>query len=270
MRFTVFNPQAHVSTIPTALAAQKRPERQPGLTATNAASLIPDAIRKRFATGGWKTHISLHYLKDDFCSHNNTVSAKELDDLYTLDGSRGIIAVAKDLPFAAELELTFAEWFQAWGRLRELIDTYVPQELHLWDAHYNRILNKPNKHELWPVWLAYDSEVRRRACTSAIDPSVFHLEIWNDLEAKNMARVALETVHVELGQSSGSPHGSKSQGQSSGSSRYHPYQTPGASSGSKSTRNSFRGNPNRLQITGPGVEAIYRCFVCGPKFCKEL
>jgi hypothetical protein len=63
----------------SALAAQKRPERLPGLTATNAAHLIPDAIRKRFAQG-WKQHVPLHYLTDSYYSHDNAAVAKDLDD----------------------------------------------------------------------------------------------------------------------------------------------------------------------------------------------
>ncbi|KAJ7703510.1 hypothetical protein B0H17DRAFT_1175764 [Mycena rosella] len=80
--------QEPVNPAYAALAAQKRPERQLGLVASNAASLIPDVIRKRFAAG-WKQHVPAHFLIDSFCSHNNTAAGKELDDLYTLDGSRG-------------------------------------------------------------------------------------------------------------------------------------------------------------------------------------
>ncbi|KAJ7083503.1 hypothetical protein C8R43DRAFT_1175192, partial [Mycena crocata] len=183
-----FNP-AQSSSLPlvdptdavrSALAAQKRPERQRGLLATNASYLVPDAIRKRFAAG-LKTHVPLHYLTDAFCSHNNIASAKELDDLYALDGSRGVVSVAKELPIAPELALTFEEWHQAWSRLLELFQTYLPGEYEFWLAHYNRILHKPNKDKQWSVWVAYDSEIRRRSCTCALDPSLFHLDIWNEV-----------------------------------------------------------------------------------------
>lgn len=171
---------------------------------------MPDAIRKRFAQG-WKQHIPLQYLTDSFCSQDNAASAKELDDAYTLDGSRGIISVSKTLPSSPELSLSFADWFQAWGRLAELIETYLPQELPLWLINYNNLLNKPNKLENWTICVAYDSEVCRRACTTGIDPSVFHLAIWNDLEAKHIGRVAVETVRAEMAKTAGSSHGSKSQ-----------------------------------------------------------
>ncbi|KAJ7663279.1 hypothetical protein DFH06DRAFT_1128606 [Mycena polygramma] len=268
-----------------ALASQRRPDRQPGLTASNASYLIPDAIRKRFSQG-WKQHVPLQYLTDAFCSRDSTVTAKELDDAYTLEGSRGLISVAKTLPVMPELELTFAEWFQAWARHMELIGTYFPQELAAWTEHYNRILHRPNQQDDWAVCVAYDSEVRRRACTTGIDPAVFHLSIWNDLEAKNIARVTAATVRAELakglgiGAGSGSGSGSgrhKAQGPSTG--RYHPYSDNAGSSshnGYSGHKNSFRENPNRLQITGPGVQAQFRCFLCGDfdpshrsKFCNS-
>ncbi|KAJ7355274.1 hypothetical protein DFH08DRAFT_621579, partial [Mycena albidolilacea] len=219
----------------------KRPERQLGLTATNAAHLVPEAIRKRFAQG-WKQHVPLHFLTDSYCSHDNAETAKELDDTYTLDGSRGVIAVSKTLPSEPELALEFGEWFQAWGRLLELIKTYCPTELHLWHEHYERILNRPNKQDDWALCVAYDTEVRRRCCSSALDPSVFHLAIWNDLEPKHMARVTLAKVRAELARASVSSQGGNS---------------------SKTSNHSFRGNPNRLQITSSGTEAQFRCFICG-------
>ncbi|KAJ7501673.1 hypothetical protein B0H11DRAFT_2224552 [Mycena galericulata] len=163
-----------------ALAAQKRPRRQPGLTASNSGHLVPDAIRKRFAAG-WKQHVPLYHLTDSYSSHDNTETAKELDDTYTLDGSRAVIAVSKSLPSEPELGLNFAEWFQGWGRL-----------------HYE------HKQEEWALCVAYDTEVRRRSCTTALDPAVLHLTIWNGLEAKHIARVTVE-------KSSTSNH------------RYHPY-----------------------------------------------
>ncbi|KAJ7315254.1 hypothetical protein DFH08DRAFT_972270 [Mycena albidolilacea] len=181
------SPSLPVDTADIALAANKRPERQLGLTATNAAHLVPEATRKRFAQG-WKQHVPLHFLTDSYCSYDNTETAKELDDTYTLDGSRGVIAVSKTLPSEPELALKFGEWFQAWGRLLDLIKTYCPTELHLWHEHYERILNRPNKQDDGALCVAYDTEVRRRCCSSALDPSIFHLAIWNDLEPKHMAR----------------------------------------------------------------------------------
>ncbi|KAJ7112063.1 hypothetical protein C8R43DRAFT_1159290, partial [Mycena crocata] len=222
----------------TALAAQKRPERQRGLLATNASYLVPDAIHKRFAAG-LKTHVPLHYLTDAFCSHNNIASAKELDDLYALDGSRGVISVAKELPIAPELALSFEEWHQAWSRLLELFQTYLAQEYELWLAHYNRILHKPNKDGEWSIWVAYDSEIRRRSCTSALDPSLFHLDIWNEVEAGDTKRKLIETVRAEAVKAYGA-----------------------SAHGAKPKSNSFRANPNLLQLGGSGAATQFRCFVC--------
>ena len=93
-------------------------------------------------------------MTDSYCSHDNAETAKELDDTYTLDGSRGVIAVSKSLPSEPELGLNFAEWFQGWGRLMELITTYFPEELPMWRKHYERILHHPNKQEEWTLCVA--------------------------------------------------------------------------------------------------------------------
>ncbi|KAJ6462321.1 hypothetical protein DFH09DRAFT_1228301, partial [Mycena vulgaris] len=193
----------------------------------------------------------------------------ELDDYYSIDSTHGIVARSKKLTIAPELSLTFAEWFQGWARLRELIQTYLPGELQYWLVHYERILNHPNQRDEWPICLGYCSEVRRRSCTSALDPSVFHLTIWNDQESKFMARVTLQTVRAELNIASGSSYAPKSHGPSKSNTRhnpsnpnvrYHPYKE---SSPPRSKGNSFRGNPNHLQITaGPGGDAHFRCFIC--------
>ncbi|KAJ7627916.1 hypothetical protein DFH06DRAFT_1006615, partial [Mycena polygramma] len=241
-----------IDVVNSALVAQKRPERQRGLTATNAAYLIPDAICKRFAQG-WKQHVPLHFLTDKYCSRDNVKTTKELDDTYSLDGSCGIITVAKPLLAEPELALNFAEWFQGWARLLELIATYVPNELEDWRTHYERILKKPNKDDIWALCVAYDSEIRRRCCTSGIDPSILHLEIWNDLEVAHMTRVTYEKVSADIAKANRS-HQSNN--------RYHPYLDNSGAAGPSKPTNSFR-NSNRLQITGPGVQAQFRCFICG-------
>jgi hypothetical protein len=72
-----------------------------------------------------------------------------------------------------ELDLSFNEWHQAWRRLLDLIKTILPQELEMWSAHYTYILNKENRAELWPIYLAYDVEIRKKAVHNLIDPSQF-------------------------------------------------------------------------------------------------
>ncbi|KAJ7844036.1 hypothetical protein B0H13DRAFT_1453042, partial [Mycena leptocephala] len=150
--------------------------------------LIPEAIRKKFVDG-WKTHVPLHYLIDKYCALSNQASAKELNDLFTMDASSGtIISVAKELPVDRELELTFDEWFQAWGRLLELIKTYVPKEHALWLIHFERILHMPHRAENWALCLEYDSQVRRRALNETFDPSVLQEDIWRQLQTAHIAK----------------------------------------------------------------------------------
>ena len=46
--------------------SRKRPARTPGLTGNNAAFLVPDHIRKKFADG-WSVHVPLTFLTDRGC-----------------------------------------------------------------------------------------------------------------------------------------------------------------------------------------------------------
>ncbi|KAJ7468917.1 hypothetical protein B0H11DRAFT_1920927 [Mycena galericulata] len=99
--------------------------------------------------------------------------------------------------------------------------TIIFPTLPLWREHYERILNRPNKEDDWALCVAYDTEVRRRRCVTPIDPSVFHLAIWNEVEPKHIARKTYEKVRAEFGKLVESSQGSKAHGASS--SRYHPY-----------------------------------------------
>ncbi|KAJ7157722.1 hypothetical protein C8R43DRAFT_830636, partial [Mycena crocata] len=167
------------------------PTRIPGLTASNAGYLTPDAVRKKFIDG-WKMHVPLHLLTDTFCAFSTTASTKELNDFFTMDGSSGtIVTVAKELAYEPELHLSFDEWFQAWGRLLELILEYFPEELEAWELHYKSILNRPNRSKNWPLCLEYNSQIRRRTLHTQIDPAMFHLDIWNELESQHMGKRAL-------------------------------------------------------------------------------
>ncbi|KAJ7438990.1 hypothetical protein FB451DRAFT_1059947, partial [Mycena latifolia] len=219
----------------------KRPARAPGMTASNAGYLIPEAIRKKFIDG-WRTHVPLQFLTDKYCAFANHVTAKEMNDYFTMDGSTGtIISVAKELPFDRELTLDFDEWFQGWGRLLELILAYVPEEHPLWLIHYESILHRPNRSQHWALCLEYDSQIRRRALNSSIDPSEFHLDIWNELESAHIAKRALAAVQRGLRSSE------RDESQPTG--RGHPYSN--SKRPNSDTTNSFRSS-NR-----------FRCFVCG-------
>ncbi|KAK7025697.1 hypothetical protein R3P38DRAFT_3193215 [Favolaschia claudopus] len=125
-----------------ALLAQKRPERIDGLVATSAGSVVPEAARKRFAEG-WKRHVPLNLLSDEACAIGNRAAAKEFEDSYTIDGTRGIVAVAKEIPMDKERALNFTDWFAAWQRLLDLIRIYVPLELQKWQTHFTYIHLRP-------------------------------------------------------------------------------------------------------------------------------
>ncbi|KAJ7055347.1 hypothetical protein C8F01DRAFT_464922 [Mycena amicta] len=227
-------------------SARKRPVRIPGLTVSNARLLPPDAIRKRFsASGGWQTHVPLHLLTDKACLlAMQDSSGKLLNDMYMVDSSTGnTVAVSRDFPIGPELVLTYDEWDQAWRCLLDLIAEFLPDELEAWKTHYTTITNRPNRSNLWSVYLEYDSRIRRSALSSPVDPTYFQFELWNELEAehygKQAAAAALRFTQDAL-KSQGSSGGKRGgDSDSSGGHRFRP--TDGA-------RN--KGDK-------------FRCFVCG-------
>lgn len=120
-----------------------------------------------------------------------------MQDLLTIENGR-ISTTNKSLSDDGELDLTFDEWHQAWRRLLELIKAHVTEELPSWQAHYSFILNNDNRAELWPLFLAYDVELRKRSTQSGLDPSQFSIGIWNDLEVRFTAKKVLALVQADL------------------------------------------------------------------------
>ena len=162
------------------LSSHKCPAGTPGLVSTNAAFLIPDHIWKKF-TGGWNVHVPLTYLTDKGCLLQDKSSTNTSD---TIDGVNSqISALVKSLPNNRELDLSFDEWHQAWHHLLDLIKTYLPDEFLMWEVHYAYILNNHNHAESWPLFLAYDAEIWKRAVQLPINPSQFSIGIWNSLES---------------------------------------------------------------------------------------
>jgi hypothetical protein len=141
--------------------SRKRPNRIPGFLGTSASFLVPDFIRKKFIDG-WNVHVPLTYLTDRGCLLKDKSLANSAQDLLTIDGSSGrVLTTAKPLSDDGELNLTFDEWHQAWRRLLDLIKSYLPADLDAWTTHFSFILNNDNRAEQWPLYLAYDAEIRK-------------------------------------------------------------------------------------------------------------
>ena len=162
-------------------ASWKCPAHVPGLAGTNATFLVPDYIQKKFAEG-WNVHVPLTFLTDKGCLTKDKPTAGAAQEILTLDNAGHMQTSSKPLHDDGELDLTFDEWHQAWRRLLELIKSFLPDDFHAWEVHYTFILNRENCAKLWPVYLAYDAKICKRTTHFPIDPSVFSLGIWNDLE----------------------------------------------------------------------------------------
>jgi hypothetical protein len=231
--------------------SRRRPDRIPGLAGTNAAFLVPDHIRKKFIDG-WLVHVPLTFLTDKGCLLKDKPSAIGTQELLTIDSSTGRIQTSsKPLSDFGELDLTFDEWHQAWRRLLDLIKTFVPKEFLLWEMHYLYILNIENRAELWPIYLAYDAEIRKKSIQQPIDPSVFSIGVWNDIEARHMAKKVYAMVQSNLNQSVGRT--SSTQGDSNNS------RTPNQGSSFRSRQPSTSDNPK-----------IGRCIFCGNRTKDHL
>ena len=166
----------------------------PGLVGTNTAFIAPDHIRKKFINR-WNVHISLTYLTDKGCLLKDRLTTSSSQDVLTIDNSSGhILTTSKPLSDDGELDLTFNKWHQAWRWLLDLIKSLIPEEFLLWEQHYLFILNNENHTELWPLYLAYDSEIHKRATQLPINPSKFSIGIWNDLEASGKVEMGPEQV----------------------------------------------------------------------------
>ena len=225
----------------------KRPARIPGLVGTNAAFLVPDNVRKKFIEG-WTVHVPLTFLTDKGCLLKGKALNGSTQDVLTFDSTSGqVMTTSKPLSDFGELDLTFDEWHQAWRRLLDLIRDHLPEEFLMWEAHYSFILNSENRSEMWPLYVSYDTEIRKRATRFAIDPSKFAIGIWNDLETRYMAKKVASLVHADLKQQADRIHSQSNN-------------PPAYSSRNVSQAFSFRGQTSSSDSSRTG-----RCIFCGSR-----
>ena len=176
--------------------SHKHPACTLSLVGINTSFLVPDNMRKKFIDG-WNVHIPLTYLTNKGCSWKDKSSTSQ--DLFTIDSlSHHISTSSKPLSDKGELDLSFDKWHQAWQLLLELIREFISKEFLLWEIHYNHILNSENHAELWPLYLAYNNEVRRRTTQFPINPLQFSIGIWNDLEARYTAKKVLVIIQSDM------------------------------------------------------------------------
>jgi hypothetical protein len=173
-----------VPTVTLSTPSRRCPACTIGLAGTNAGFLVPDHIQKKFADS-WNVHVPLTFLTDNGCLLKTKQVVSVSHNILSINNSTGqLFTNPKLLSDNRELDLTFDKWYQAWCRLLRLFKTFLPKEFPLWEVHYTFILDRENCSELWPLYLVYDAEIQRRATQLAIDPSVFSIGIWNDLESR--------------------------------------------------------------------------------------
>ena len=232
-----------IPTVDPSTPSRKRPMCTPGLVGTNAAFLVPEHIRKKFVDG-WNVHIPLTYLTDKGCLVRDKPSTSSSQDVLTIDNTTGqLLASSKPLFDDGELDLSFDEWHQAWHHLLDLVKVYLPDEFPMWEVHYSFILNNHNRAELWPLYLAYDAEIRKRSVQLPIDPSQFSIGIWNDLESRYTAKKIFSLVQADL--------------------KSHSNARPSFAPRNTNTNNSFRNQRSHHHHVDSSKS--YRCIFCGDR-----
>ena len=141
--------------------------------------------------------------------------------------------------------MTFEEWHQAWRRLLPLIKEFLPDDYDAWYSHFLTIRDKETLTDCWRLWLAYDTEIRRRSVHEGIDPAVHHISVWNDLEIRYMEDKITHHLHTEL-----------TTFRSSNAPRFHPYTRDVPQS---SRNHSFRPRYPEQEKS----RMVGKCFVCG-------
>ncbi len=228
------------------------------MTVSGAGYIVPDAICDKFVK--WEVHIPLTYLTDKFCASQPAAQSSLADILTVVDGQ--VTTKSKFLSPASELDMTFDEWHQAWQRQLKLIKQYHPDKLPLWRTHYTSIMVKETRGEDWPLWLAYDTEVRRRSVTTSLDPSLFQRRLFDDLYIRYTGERILARIQSLSSASAATPIPTTSN-------RYQPYtRTADSGQANRPRMDSFRPPGSNPKLANSRA----RCLFCGglahsPKTC---
>ncbi|EIN06495.1 hypothetical protein PUNSTDRAFT_136353 [Punctularia strigosozonata HHB-11173 SS5] len=217
----VAGPSTEGHTAPAPVANARPPPVSPPAANNPNSYFIPPDVRQQLQR---RVHIQLHRLTDAACAHREPASSLALLLKNNLKAST---AAAEISGSKSELQLSFVEWFQAWQRLLQLVRQHLPQQLDAWQAHFAHIRDAPGVtgHD-WPVWRAYDADVRRRAMTEGASPrAAFDKGVWDACfagyvagveEAMRLQQSALQTPERASTQEG---QGVRSRSQGSGPSR---------------------------------------------------
>ncbi|CAE6525454.1 unnamed protein product [Rhizoctonia solani] len=158
-------------------AGPSRPKRTLGKTVDAYEYPLPRSVRK-ILENGWNVHIPWTHTTDEYCQ-SHTHSSK-LDNTVKISGD-GQIVISDTIALSADGEdsLRFDQWFSGYKRVLPALLEYpsLTEEQPLWEAHFNRIVSKPQLTKFWPVYRAYDIRIRTLALTTDIDPSIEHKDL---------------------------------------------------------------------------------------------
>ncbi|KAG8744164.1 hypothetical protein FRC10_010733 [Ceratobasidium sp. 414] len=173
-----------------------RPDLAGNTLAEAIDMMIPRAVHKVFEKG-WQTPVPLTNLTDAAC-YNEYLVMRQEEHTVRIGAGGTAITTAPDLPAndPAETALSLVEWLQATKRFIALVEEYFPQNAKYWQEHVRIVFQHSLRDSHWPVVLRYDIEIRKRSCSSAINPGKFQSVIFNHIMDRWRDRTADLFTHA--------------------------------------------------------------------------
>ena len=191
------------------------------------ALIDPPAVIRALESG-WQKHIPLHLLSFSRTRASSHLSPAPLGSLAVVEDGQ-IHVRETPLDSSGESSMSIAEFFEAWPRLCNLIETHLlsPDKSAIADAfrsHFNTIISRTDFSSRFHLYLKYDIHIRQLFIqhSSRFSPAIFHVDLWNSIvdDARNAEIQALRSTLNASGSfrasSKPSPLGSSSSANASG------------------------------------------------------
>jgi hypothetical protein len=115
---------------------------------------IPKKVADKFREG-WKTHIPIHLLTDkavEASSHGRQRKSYVMDE-----ETATLRTISDELSADGELDITPAEFQQAYPRFLQCVSKFLPEEWGRWAIHHQRLcVTKHAFGKKFPLYLRYD------------------------------------------------------------------------------------------------------------------
>ena len=156
-------------------------------TPVNPNALIdPPAVIRTLETG-WQKHIPLHLLSHSRSRASSHLSPTPLGSLAVVEGGQIHVREAP-LDSSGESSMSIAEFFEAWPRFCNLIETHLlsPDKVDIanaFRAHFKTLTSRTDFSSRFHLYLRYDIHIRQLFIqqSSQFSPAFFHRDLWNTI-----------------------------------------------------------------------------------------